>query len=83
MPDGWVDRYLSLLDVVSDFYAGSDLIPRRVAWAVHFASWYLPIRYEVWCNSSGDTNPETVGQLARLRTPSEFFFGMNGDGTVA
>ena len=82
-PHGWVDRYLALLDSVSGSYAGADMIPRRLAWAIHFASWYLPLRYDVWCKSSGRTNDETVVQLARLRTPSELFFGTDGNGTVA
>ncbi|EMI24642.1 hypothetical protein RESH_04751 [Rhodopirellula europaea SH398] len=82
-PPGWVDRYLALLKSVTDKYLGADMIPRRIAWAIHFASWYLPLRYDVWCSSSGGTNDETVGQLARVRTPSELFFGTDGDGTFA
>ena len=80
-PPGWVDQYLAFLKSVTDSYSGADMIPRRTAWAIHFASWYLPLRYDVWCTSSGGTNDETVGQLARLRTPSELFFGTDGDGT--
>ena len=82
-PPDWVDQYLTLLDAVSNSFAGADLIPRRVAWAIHFASWYLPMRYNVWCTSTGLANNDTVRQLARLRTPSELFFGTDGSDPVA
>ena len=82
-PTGWVDRYLALLKSVTELYAGADMIPRQTAWTIHFASWYLPLRYDVWCTASGRTNDNTIGQLARLRTPSELFFGTDGGGTVA
>jgi len=81
-PHGWVDRYLALLESVSATYTGEDMIPRRLAWAIHFASWYLPLRYDVWCKSSGGANDETVSELARIRAPSELFFGTEGDGTT-
>ncbi|WDI44204.1 hypothetical protein [Bremerella sp. P1] len=72
-PDGWVDRYLELLASVAAIYAGQAMLPRKVVWAVHFASWYLPIRYEVWSEGGQRSNSETLSQLARLRTPSELF----------
>ncbi len=72
-PDGWVDRYLDLLSSLAKKYADRDMLPRQTVWDVHFASWYLPIRYNVWCSSTGNTNDETVGQLGRLRTPTELF----------
>lgn len=74
LPDGWVDRYLELLATISDSYSGSDMLPRRTIWDVKFASWYLPIRFDVWRNSTGKSNSDTVRQLARIRTPSELFF---------
>lgn len=72
-PNGWVDRYLELLATISDSYSGSDTLPRQTIWDVHFASWYLPIRYDVWRDNSGNSNDNTVGQLGRIRTPSELF----------
>jgi hypothetical protein len=72
-PPGWVDRYLDLVGSLSDHYAGQSMLPRRAIWAVHFASWYLPLRYEVWHKSSGRTNQVTIGELGRIRTPSEVF----------
>ena len=72
-PEDWVDRYLDLLATVSKVHSGHDTLPRRTVWAVQFASWYLPLRFEVWCRSSGDSNADTVGQLALIRTPSELF----------
>lgn len=71
-PTGWVDRYLELLSTVHAAHCGRELLPRRTVWAVNFASWYLPMRFKVWCDS-GNTNPDTVSQLARIRTPSELF----------
>lgn len=73
LPVGWVDRYLELLAGVNTSHAGCSTLPRRTVWAVHFASWYLPLRYDVWCNTARDSNTETVSQFARLRTPSEMF----------
>src|SRR5262245_28423713 len=42
-PEGWVDTYLEFLGGLSDRYRTETMLPRRVVWAVHFASWYLPL----------------------------------------
>ncbi len=77
-PEGWVTTYLELVAKLTAQYAGQSMLPRRIVWAVHFASWYLPLRYDVWCKTNGDSNKDTVGQLSRLRAPSEIFkYGAN------
>jgi hypothetical protein len=72
-PDGWVDRYLDIVRALTEHYTGQAMLPRRVVWAVHFASWYLPLRYDDWGEAFGKSNQHTIGELARLRTPSEVF----------
>lgn len=72
-PEGWVDRYLDLLASVATIYSGQAMLPRKSVWTVQFASWYLPLRYEAWCAQGQRSNSETIGQLARLRIPSELF----------
>ena len=72
-PDGWVGHYLAILRALTEHYSGQAMLPRRVVWAVHFVSWYLPLRYDDWSGSSGKSNQHTIGELARLRTPSEIF----------
>lgn len=69
----WTDTYLQLLKEVVQKYEGQDSLPRNVVAAVHFASWYLNIRYDAWCKfNKGRQNEQTDHNLARLRTPSEF-----------
>ena len=53
--------------------ARSHMWPRDLVAAIHFASWYLHLRYNVWCSSTGQRNENTERELASLRTPSEIF----------
>jgi hypothetical protein len=41
--------------------------------AVHFASFYLDIRYGAWVASSGSRNPSTDAHLSAIRLHSEKF----------
>lgn len=77
-PEGWVTTYLELVAKLTEHYAGQSMLPRRIVWAIHFASWYLPLRYDIWCQTTGHSNKDTEGQLSRLRAPSEIFiYGAN------
>ena len=72
LTDDWTDAYLKLLQEAVQKFEGQDSLPRDVVAAVHFASWYLPIRYEAWKSfERGPHNKQTERNLGRLRTPSE------------
>lgn len=73
LTDEWTDAYLGFLEEAVRKFEGQDHLPRKVVAAVHFASWYLPIRYEAWRGfKRGPRNQQTERNLGRLRTPSEF-----------
>jgi hypothetical protein len=73
LTDEWTDAYLRLLQEAVQTFEGQDSLPRDIVAAVHFASWYLPIRYEAWKSfERGPRNQQTERNLGRLRTPSEF-----------
>ncbi len=73
LSDDWTETYLRLLKEAVQKFEGQDSLPRDVVAAVHFASWYLPIRYDAWKSfERGPRNAQTERNLGRLRTPSEF-----------
>ncbi len=73
LSDTWTDAYLQLLEEAVQKCEGQDSLPRDTVAAVHFASWYLKIRYEAWCGfEKGRRNQRTERNLGRLRIPSEF-----------
>jgi len=72
-PAGWTDKYLCLLRVASEQWVHEPMWPRQLVAAVHFASWYLNLRYDVWCRHSGRRNLQTEKELSSLRSPSEIF----------
>ena len=68
----WTNTYLQLLDEAVQKCAGRQCLPRDVVTAVHFASWYLNIRYDAWRHFNNGRRIElTERELARLRPPSE------------
>jgi hypothetical protein len=73
LSDEWTDIYLRLLKEAVQKFEGQDSLPRDIVAAVHFASWYLNIRYDAWKSfERGPRNEQTERNLGRLRTPSEF-----------
>ena len=73
LPDEWTETYLRLLKEVAQKYDGQKPLPREVVSAVHFASWYLNIRYDGWKGlHRGQRDEKTESNLGRLRAPSEF-----------
>ncbi|HTU26292.1 MAG TPA: hypothetical protein VMF30_12880 [Pirellulales bacterium] len=72
-PPDWCKVYLDLLSTAVEQWGSEPLWPRELVSAVHFASWYLDLRYHVWCTSSGLKNANTERQLDSLRSPSEVF----------
>jgi hypothetical protein len=69
----WTDTYLQLLKEAVEKCQGRDFLPRDIVAAVHFASWYLNIRYDAWrAFENGRRNEATEHNLGRLRTPSEY-----------
>ena len=68
----WTDTYLQLLKESVQKCEGQDSLPREIVTAVHFASWYLNIRYNAWRSfGKPKRNEQTETNLARIRTPSE------------
>jgi hypothetical protein len=72
-PDAWVANYLEMLRIATHEWSEQPLWPRRMVAAIHFASWYLNLRYDVWCSASGQRNELTERELKSLRSPSEIF----------
>jgi hypothetical protein len=73
LSDEWTNAYLELLEEAVKKCEGQPSLPRDIVAAVHFASWYLNIRYDAWRSlKDGRRNEQTERNLARLRTPSEF-----------
>ena len=72
-PRNWVHTYLGLVHRASDAYRDAHEWPREIVSAIHFASFYLEVRYEAWARMSGTRNPSTERQLREVRTPSELF----------
>ena len=72
-PDGWVERYLAFLEEVTRFWKDQPSWPKELVTAIHVASWYLELRYKVWCHVEKSSNRTTEDQLATIRGPSEFF----------
>ena len=73
LPEGWAAKYLQLLETATKEWRDQPMWPRELVAAIHFASWYLNLRYDSWCSSSGRRNEETECELQSLRSPSEIF----------
>lgn len=73
LPDRWKANYLSLLASAASEWKDQPLWPSRLVSAVHFASSYLLLRYNVWSSASGQRNEETERELSALKSPSEIF----------
>jgi hypothetical protein len=58
-PTGWVETYLALLKEAAVAWHNQTCLPRELVAAVHFASWYLDLRYKTWCKFSGGRNTNT------------------------
>ncbi len=72
LSDEWTDTYLRLLKEASQAHEGQSYLPREIVAAVHFASWYLNIRYNAWrAFHHKRIKLKTEENLARVRTPSE------------
>ena len=73
LSDEWTETYLLLLKEAAQKCEGQEFLHRDIVAAVHFASWYLQIRYDAWRGfERGDRNEKTERNLGRLRIPSEF-----------
>ena len=72
-PENWCKTYLELLALATKEWKDAPMWPRQLVAAVHFTSWYLVIRYDVWKASTGQQNSQTERELNSLRSPSEIF----------
>ena len=73
LPSKWSEKYLSLVESATETWKEQEYLPAKVVAAIHYASYYLNIRYEVWKIDSGKINEDTEIELESLRTPSEIF----------
>lgn len=73
LPSDWASTYLQLLREASEEWHDQPLWPRQLVSAVHFASWYLQMRYDVWRQRTGSRDDATEKSLAAIRSPSEIF----------
>lgn len=72
LSDEWTEMYVQLLKETARKYEGEDSLPRIVVASVHFASWYLNLRYDSWLRfENGPRNERTEHNLVRVRIPSE------------
>jgi hypothetical protein len=72
-PNGWIEEYSRLLQVVVVEWQDKPMWPREVVSAIHFTSWYLELRYNAWGTCTGNRNECTERELASLRSKSELF----------
>lgn len=70
-PDNWGDDYLFLLSTAESTLRNSSFWPRTLFVSIHFASCYLPLRYEAWKTQAGIDNRETKQILAEISLRSE------------
>lgn len=72
-PPNWVSRYVALLERASNVFRDQPSWPRELVGTVHFASFYLEGRYDLWRRTSGRANERTEAMLREIRGPSEIF----------
>lgn len=72
-PANWVSRYVSLVEKAMKVWGDEKDWPREVAASLHFASFYLEIRYDAWRKASARENPTTRRSLGEIRRCSELF----------
>ena len=73
LPEGWAAKYRDLVEIARSEWGNEPMWPREIVAAIHFASFYLPLRYDVWRGDAGTRNEHTERELSGLRTPSEIF----------
>ena len=72
-PANWVSRYVALIESATRVWREQSDWPKEVVAAIHFASFYLEIRYQAWQHGSGRDNSATQKALGEVRRHSELF----------
>jgi len=72
-PPNWVSRYASLVEKATHVWVDRPEWPREVVASLHFASFYLEIRYEAWRRAVAQDNAVTRRGLGQVRRCSEVF----------
>ena len=72
-PHCWTTRYRELLKDAAREWRDEPVWPRELVSAIHYTSWYLDLRYELWHRQTGQRNDQTERDLRSLRSPSEIF----------
>lgn len=74
LPVGWMEEYLELLRIATKQWQHQRLWPRELVTAIHFASWYLHLRYDAWrALHNRNRNETTERELGSIRSHSELF----------
>ena len=65
--DGWVERYLELMDEAKSQYAELTAWPRGLVASAYHASVYAEKRYRDWRSHGNPANSETESALQRIK----------------
>ena len=68
-----MSRYVALVERATHVWQNQAAWPKEVVAAIHFASFYLEIRYQAWQKGSARDNPTTRQALGEIRRHSEAF----------
>ena len=72
-PANWVSRYVSLVEKATNVWSDREAWPKEVVASLHFASFYLEIRFDAWRKGCGRDNPDTRRGLGEIRRCSDIF----------
>jgi hypothetical protein len=72
-PPNWVSHYVSLVEKATNVWGSRGDWPKELVASLHFASFYLEIRFDAWRKASGRDNPSTRQGLGEIRRCSEMF----------
>ncbi|QDT93298.1 hypothetical protein [Gimesia algae] len=74
LPARWSARYFQLLTAAERCLFASDIWPKRLFSSLHFASCYLPLRYEVWIAAGNRRSLQTQQELGEISRTTEILF---------
>ncbi|WP_339684102.1 hypothetical protein [Gimesia maris] len=74
LPAGWSERYFQLLTAAESCLFVSNTWPKRLFLSLHFASCYLPLRYEVWIAAGNCRSLQTQQELGEISRTTEILF---------
>ncbi|HAH48414.1 hypothetical protein [Gimesia sp.] len=75
LPDGWAESYCDLVKVAEDYLFTSRRWSQRLFRSLHFASCYLPLRYEVWIAAGNRPSLQTRQELGEIGQMQKYCSG--------